>query len=216
MRYIVHGDDTVSSRSYLNNLKSQYQDLIILDGKVLNQGDFLDLVSTQPLLPRKTLVVIENYKGSESIFKTKIVLDVVFWWSRNLQKVPKGDKVQQFKNQDTFGIFRYVDSVGFRQQKRALVLLNKLLEERVPAEKIIAMLTRQFRMIGQVLDGEDLRVSSSIFVRNKLAEQSNNWNFQEVQEVFVTLFLMDVKIKKGYLKPTPALTFLTSKICGQG
>ena len=215
MRYIIHGDDIVSSRNYLNNLKNQYQDIINLDGAALNRKDFLDLVNTQLLFPKKTLVVVENYKGSESIFEEKILLDVVFWWSSNIQKIPKGDKVQQFKNQGAFGIFKYVDSVGLKQQERALVLLNKLLEERVPAEKIIAMLTRQFRMIGQILDGEGLRVSSSEFVRDKLSQQSNNWNFQEVQEVLVALFSVDVKIKRGYVRPTPALTFLTSKLCGQ-
>ena len=214
MRYIIHGDDTVSSRNYLSNLKSQYQDLIILDGKVLNQGDFLNLVSTQPLLPRKTLVVIENYKGPESIFRVKILLDSVFWWSKNLSKVPKGDRVQQFKDQNVFGIFKYVDSVGLKQQKQALLLLDKLLEERVPTEKIIAMLTRQLMMIGQVLDGEVFKISPSEFVRNKVSRQAINWNFQKVQEALVTLFSVDVKIKSGKVKPIPAITFLTSKLCG--
>ena len=213
MRYIIHGDDTVSSRNYLSNLKSHYQDLIILDGKVLNQGDFLNLVSTQPLLPRKTLVVIENYKGPESIFRVKILLDSVFWWSKNLSKVPKGDRVQQFKDQNVFGIFKYVDSVGLKQQKQALLLLDKLLEERVPTEKIIAMLTRQLMMIGQVLDGEVFKISSSEFVRNKVSRQAINWNFQKVQEALITLFSVDVKIKSGKAKPIPAITFLTSKLC---
>lgn len=213
MRYIIHGDDLVSSRNYLKNLKNQYQDVINLDGTTLNLEDFLDVVSTQPLFSKETLVAVENYKGPEGIFEVRILLDAAFWWPRNLQKVPKGDKVQQFKNQNAFGIFKYADSVGLKQQKQALMLLDKLLEERVPTEKIIAMLARQFRMIGQVLDGEDFKVSSSEFVRNKLSRQSSNWNFQRVQEALVVLFSVDVKIKKGEVKPTPALTFLTYKLC---
>lgn len=213
MRYIIHGDDLVSSRNYLKNLKNQYQDVINLDGLTLDLEGFLDVVSTQPLFPKKTLVVIENYKGPESIFEARILLDVAFWWPRNLQKVPRGDKVHQFKNQNAFGIFKYADSIGQKQQKQALILLDKLLEERVPTEKIIAMLARQFRMIGQVLDGEDFKVSSSEFVRNKLSQQSNNWDFQKVQEALVVLFSVDVKIKKGEVKPTSALTFLTYKLC---
>ena len=213
MRYIIHGDDLISSRNYLKNLKNQYQDVINLDGTTLNLEDFLDVVSTQPLFPKKTLIAIENYNGPANIFEAKILLDAVFWWPKSLQKVPKADKVHQFKNQNAFGIFKYADSVGLKQQRQALVQLDKLLEERVPTEKIIAMLARQFRMIGQVLGGEGFRVSSSEFVRNKLSKQSSNWNFQKVQEALVALFSVDVKIKKGEVKPTPALTFLTYKLC---
>ena len=213
MRYIIHGDDIVSSRSYLNSLKDQYQDVVYLDGLKHTPSDFLDISANQPLFPKKTLVIVENYTGTEKIFEVKTLLDTAFWWPRALKKIPLADKVLQFKSQSAFGIFKYTDSVGLKQTKAALVLLNRLLEERVPAEKIITMLTRQIRMIGQVLDGGEVKASSSDFVRKKLAQQAKSWDMKKIQEALMVLFSVDIKIKKGKIKPDSALTFLTYRLC---
>jgi len=213
MRYIIHGDDLVSSRSYLNSLKSQYQEVINIEDKKNSAAEYLDAVINQPLFSKKTLVVLENYGGSEKIYELQTASDLAFWWPRSLQNVPAADEIVHFKNQSAFGIFRYADSIGQRQERTALVLLEKLIEERVPAEKITVMLARQIKMIGQILDGDLDKVSSSEFVRKKLYQQSKNWDFRRIQEALMLMFSIDIKIKKGEAKPESALTFLTHKLC---
>ena len=213
MRYIIHGDDIVSSRNYLNSLKKQYQDVLSLEGPKITPTEFLNVAANQLLFPKKTIVVVENYTGPEKIFDMDTSLDTAFWWPKALQKIPSADKVLQFKSQSAFGIFKYTDSVGLKQTKESLTLLNRLLEERVPAEKIIAMLTRQIRMIGQVLDGGEEKASSSEFIRKKLDQQAKNWDIRKIQESLMVVFSVDIKIKKGEIKPESALTFLTYRLC---
>ena len=213
MRYVIHGDDLVSSRNYLNSLKSQYQEVINIEDKKNSAAEYLDTVINQPLFNKKTLIILENYGGSEKIYELQTALDLAFWWPRSLQNVPTADKVVHFRNQSAFGIFRYADSIGQRQERTALVLLEKLIEEKVPAEKITAMLARQVKLIGQILDGELDRVSSSEFVRKKLYQQSKNWDFRRIQEALMLMFSVDIKIKRGEVKPESALTFLTHKLC---
>ena len=213
MRYIIHGDDLVSSRSYLNSLKSQYQEVINIEDKKNSAAEYLDAVINQPLFSKKTLVVLENYGGSEKIYELQTASDLAFWWPRSLQNVPAADEIVHFKNQSAFGIFRYADSIGQRQERTALVLLEKLIEERVPAEKITVMLARQIKIIGQILDGDLDKVSSSEFVRKNLDQQSKNWDSKRIQESLMLMFSVDIKIKRGEVKPESALTFLTHKLC---
>jgi len=167
MKYIIHGDDLTSSRKYLEVLKNKYQESITLEGDRLNLENFSEVALNSSLFFKKTVIIIENYSGSEKIFEVSTLHDVVFWWSKTIIKIPKVDKIVLFKNQQAYGIFKFADTVGLKQEKTSLLLLNGLFEERVPPEKIISILTRQFKLITQVLDGSIDKVSKSDFVRNK-------------------------------------------------
>lgn len=213
MKYIIHGDDLISSRNYLSSLKKKYGDIVTLDGSRLGTRELDNLINSSPLFPGKSVTVVENYPLSEKIPSLDSSSDLVFWWPKTIQKVPKVDKVFHFKTQSAFGIFRFADSVGQRQLKPALSLLNKLLEERVPSEKIIFVLTRQLKMIAQVLDGNVGGVSESQFVQKKLTTQAEYWDLKKIQKGLLILFQTDFKIKQGRVKPSAALVFLTYHLC---
>ncbi len=213
MRYVIHGEDLISSRNCLSSLKKRYSNVVNLDGGKLSVRDLDEAISNSTLFTGKSVVVIENYPLPEKIPSLDSLSDLVFWWSRNLLNVPKADKVFHFKSQSAFGIFRFADSIGQKQAKSALPLLNKLLEERASAEKIIAMLTRQLKMIAQVLDGSADKVSKSQFVQKKLVSQAARWDFKKIQEGLSALFQTDLKIKQGKIKQHAALTFLIYRLC---
>ena len=212
MRYIIHGDDEVSSRIYLHNLKKQYQQTTTLNGKNLSPQDYSEIVTNQPLFSGKVLVIIENYLGTEKIYSIKSLVDVAFWWSRNLSKTPVGDKTIYFRDKDAFEVYRFADSVGNKQKKTSLLLLNKLIEENSPPEKIISALTRQFKLIAQVLDGEKKMISKSDFVIKKISAQANNLSIKEIQKDMMLLFQVDLLIKSGKQKPNIALNFLVHRL----
>ena len=213
MKYIIHGYDLTSSRKYLEVLKNKYQESITLEGERLNLENFSEVALNSSLFLKKTVIIIENYSGSEKIFEVSTLHDVVFWWSKTIIKIPKVDKIVLFKNQQAYGIFKFADTVGLKQEKTSLLLLNGLFEERVPPEKIISILTRQFKLITQVLDGSIDKVSKSDFVRNKIESQAKDWNLKKIHGALTLLFLTDIKIKKGEVKPVSALTFLTHQLC---
>lgn len=213
MKYIIHGDDLTSSRKYLEVLRKQYQESVTLEGERLNLENFLEIALNPSLFLKRTVIIIENYSGPEKIFEVSTLHDVVFWWAKTLTKTYKVDKTVFFKNQQAYGIFRFADTVGLKEEKNSLLLLNRLFEERVPTEKIISILTRQFKLITQVLDGSMDKVSKSDFVRKKIESQARAWNLKKIHEALTLLFLTDIKIKKGEVRPLSALTFLTHQLC---
>ena len=213
MKYIIHGDDLVSSRKYLEILRNKYQESITLEGEKLSLENFSESALNPSLFLKKTVIIVENYSGSEKIFEASTLHDVVFWWAKTVTKTPKADKIVYFKNQQVYGIFKFADTVGLKQEKTSLLLLNRLFEERVSSERIISILTRQFKLITQVLDGSIDKVSKSEFVQKKIESQAKDWNLKKIHEALTLLFLTDIKIKKGESKPISALTFLTHQLC---
>lgn len=212
MRYVIHGEDLISSRNYLRNLKKNYQNVVSLAGEKLSLQEFNEKVFNQNLFPGKTLILVENFSGRIP-FPTNSSTDIVFWWPKTILDLPDADKILHFKDNFSYGIFKFADSVGQRQANTSMVLLNRLLEERSPPEKIIAILSRQLKLIAQVLDGRADKVSTSSFVRKKLIDQSKFWNLKKIQEGFTLLFQTDLKIKKGVVKPEAALTFMIFHLC---
>lgn len=213
MKYIIHGDDLVSSRKYLESLKNKYQESINVEGDGLSLETYTEIALNPSLFSKKTILSIENYSGPEKAFELNNHHDVVFWWAKTLIKIPKVDQVFFFKNQQAYGIFRFADAVGLKQEKTSVLLLNKLFEEKVPPEKIISILTRQFKLITQTLDGSNDKVSSSDFVRKKIEVQAKGWTVKKIHKALTLLFLTDIKIKKGEARPVSALTFLTRNLC---
>ena len=172
MKYLVHGEDIVSSRNYLSSLKKQYQNTVSLEGEKLSLEEFKEVASNLPLFPGRALIVVENFPDPKIIFSIDSVVDAAFWWPITLEEVPKADKIVYFKEKKAFGIFKFADSVGQRQIKTSLSLLSNLFEEKVSSEKIISIPTRQLKLIALVLDGDSDKVSSSDFVKKKLIYQS--------------------------------------------
>lgn len=214
MIYIIHGEDTISSRNHLSNLKRQYGYSAYLDGQKLTLQEFYEVAANQPLFSEKTLLIVENYTGEEKIFAIDTPHDLAFWWPKTLTKLPSVGKVFHFKERvKAGGIFRFADSVAQRQERSALLFLNNLLEDGVPPEKIISILTRQLKLLAQALKGDVDKVSSSEFVRKKVLEQSHNWTLKKIKEGFLLLFQVDLRIKKGMIKQDAGLTFLTSRLC---
>ena len=213
MKYLVHGEDIVSSRNYLSSLKKQYQNTVSLEGEKLSLEKFKEIAFNPLLFPGKALIVVENFPDPKIIFSIDSVVDAAFWWPITLEEVPKADKIVYFKEKKAFGIFKFADSVGQRQIKTSLSLLNNLFEEKVSSEKIISILTRQLKLIVQVLDGDSDKVSSSDFVKKKLIDQSKLWSIKKIHIALALLFQIDIKIKKGVTKPEVALTFLAERLC---
>ncbi len=213
MRYVVHGGDVISSRNYLASLKKKYKSTLYLDGEKLGVAGIEEAIRNRPLFSDRILTVVENYPAQEKIPSVDTSYDFIFWWSKTLREVPRAEKVIHFKDQSVFGVFRFADSIGQKQIKPTLLLLSKLLEEKVPPEKIIGVLTRQLKMIAQILDGEVDKVSTSQFVQKKLIGQAKHWDLKSTQEGLAFIFRTDIKIKKGQAKKEIALTDLAYYLC---
>ena len=113
-------------------------------------------------------------------------------------------------------IFDMVDAVGSRNERLALELLHKLLDERDPLS-IFAMITRQFRLLLLAREQIDLgalqhEVASTLkihpFVAQKLSKQAQNFELPVLEAIFRRLVEVDHRIKTGQVDGITALDTL--------
>ena len=118
-------------------------------------------------------------------------------------------------------IFELVDSLGRRDKKQALTLLQGILRMNEHPLKILTMIARQFRLLIQAKscleEGIPRReIASSLkvppFVVNKLMAQADNFSPSELAQALVLSHETDIKIKTGRLDPYEAMDLLLAGI----
>ncbi len=118
-------------------------------------------------------------------------------------------------------IFALVDALGHRRRARAFVELHRLLRSGEHPLGILAMVARQFRLLGQVkglppgIRSPDevariLRVPR--FVAERLLEQSRLFRQEELQRIYERLVEADWAIKTGQREGEVALELLVVEI----
>ncbi len=115
-------------------------------------------------------------------------------------------------------VFDMVDALGQRQGKRALQLLNQLLEEEDPL-RIFGMVVRQFRLLllgrevldegGQVAD----RLHVHPFVAKKIIAQVRYFDRRTLESIYRRLAEIDEAVKTGEIEAETALYTLTAALC---
>ena len=119
-------------------------------------------------------------------------------------------------------IFHMVDSLGERRARRALELLHRLLDYREPPLRILAMITRQFRMLMQWRQlreeghsGQEIQEIAGIrprFVADKVARQARNFSLPQLKVVYRRLLEVDQQIKTGRMDAVLALDLLVVEV----
>ena len=119
-------------------------------------------------------------------------------------------------------IFHMVDSLGERRARRALELLHRLLDYREPPLRILAMITRQFRMLMQwrqlreeghsAPEIQEIAGIRPRFVADKVARQARNFSLPQLKAVYRRLLEVDQQIKTGRIDAVLALDLLVVEV----
>lgn len=118
-------------------------------------------------------------------------------------------------------IFELVDSLGRRDKKQALIMMQGILKMNEHPLKILTMIARQFRLLIQtkscLKEGIPRReIASTLkvqpFVVNKLLGQAENFTSQELADALILSHETDLKIKTGRLDPYEAMDHLLAGI----
>lgn len=118
-------------------------------------------------------------------------------------------------------IFTLVDALGKHDTRTAAGQLRDLLESGHHPLFVLAMITRQFRLLIQVKELQerglaDTKISSQLrlspWVSKKLASQARGFSLAELENVHRELLQTDLSIKTGRSDPEPALEFLVVEI----
>lgn len=120
-----------------------------------------------------------------------------------------------------YNVFDFVDSVGRRDQSRALSVLGNLLQESESAGHIFYMLVRHLRLLlktkallGKGVDRSKLAQALQItpFEANKYQEQSKNFTETQLKNIFKLLLETDLALKRSEQEPRFVLESLILKI----
>lgn len=120
-------------------------------------------------------------------------------------------------------IFQVVDAIATHGGKRAIGLFHTLLDEGTSPIYVLAMITRQFRIILQVKEmvaagatqGEmQSRLHLHAYVVSKAADQARNFTLQRLEAIYRRLAEVDAGIKRGRMEPELALDLLVVELAG--
>lgn len=118
-------------------------------------------------------------------------------------------------------IFELVDAIGSRHGRTAAQLLHQKLSGGADPSFLFAMVVRQFRLIIQIKElaeaglkpldiARELQIHS--FVAGKLAQQSHNFTFEQLEQIYAHLLDVDVRVKTGRTDMITALNLLVAAV----
>ncbi len=119
-------------------------------------------------------------------------------------------------------VFDLVDAVGIKNTIKAICELRSLLNRGEPPIFILYMLARQFRLLmkTKVLLSKKLtfsEIASQLhippFVARKVIQQTNYYNFENIEFVFKQLLKMDQEIKSNVTDKLTVLELGIIKLC---
>jgi len=122
-------------------------------------------------------------------------------------------------------IFQLVDAVASHNGKQGIDLFHTLLDKGESPIYILAMITRQFRMLLQVKEmsaagatqGEmQGKLQMHSFVLGKVGGQARNFTMERLEAIYRRLAEVDAGIKRGRLEPVLALDMLVVELAGIG
>lgn len=138
----------------------------------------------------------------------------------DILRIEKEHVITNVYGEEGGSIFDFVDAIGEKNAQAALLLLKKLEENEYHVLSLLAMISRQLKLIFQAKRGQTnqkkMKGESGLppFVFNKIVKQSKKYNIDELKSAFQNLLDAEIKIKTGYFDPVVILEQLVLKITG--
>lgn len=121
-------------------------------------------------------------------------------------------------------IFHMVDALGKRDTRRAMELMEQLLEGGQHPLYLLRMITRQFRILIQVKEllakgtsPGDIRALLGLppFVVDKTRRQAANFSIEQLESIYRQLHEVDAAVKSGGMEPALALNLFVAEVRSQ-
>lgn len=121
------------------------------------------------------------------------------------------------KSKVDMNVFNLIDSIGAKNRAKAVIILNKQIEEGLNENYILTMLVYQFRnlikiksLLEQSFSEQEIVSQTKLhpFVVQKSVQQCRNFNLENLKLIYKKLFDADLAIKTGKINPNLALDLL--------
>lgn len=209
---ILHGDDIISSRKKLSELKSRLSgyDIFQFDGQKTTITDIIQVFESQSLFGDKKLIILEQFLETKDKSLIASVLnhlkkdrrwEVIFWEPKEIKKellplFPKEATIV-FSKQEQL-MFQFLDSIRPGNTRSTLLLLHQLIK-REPEDRVFYMLVRQFRLLLGLSLGAKISEVTRLapWQRQKLLSQARFFSQERLKKLYGELFAIEKKIKTG-------------------
>ncbi|MFW6148461.1 MAG: DNA polymerase III subunit delta [Atribacterota bacterium] len=137
---------------------------------------------------------------------------------KNSSMIKREDIINNFFGSEEVNIFNFVDAIGERKTKLALKLLEKLAENEYHPLSLLAMISRQIKLIlrAKLYYGNQEKLKGELhlppFVIDKLIQQSHKYKLEKLKNIFRHLLDAERKLKTGYFNPVLVLEQLVIEI----
>jgi|GEM_PF-569403 len=224
---IIHGDNLVESRNYLNSqiaaARKKKQLITRIEVKDLNLTDLIQFTKSNSIFNQDSLIVIFNFfsllpsnKKTEIIqyLKNNQTLNLILYQDRTIPSPTirsfNKTQVQYFKQNPI--IFNFLESIRPGNSTDTLKWFYQLQSQGESAEMIMAMIIRQIRLLIS-LSGADNNFQLSPWQKNKLLKQVKFFRPQQLLELHQELYLIDKNLKTG-VNPLDLSTQLENFLLG--
>lgn len=207
---IIHGDDIVASRKFLNDEKSKTENTKTFSGTYL----LTDIIQTLEgsLFEGETSVFIENLLGKKKntekeeiisyLSKNASLTNVYIWEDAEIPvktvQVFKTAQNKLFKLPKL--LFTFVDSLKPETGKNLIVLFHQLLDQ-TDADFVFAMIIRQFRLLIAISEDDSIDEVKRLspWQIAKIKKQKSLFTEKQLLLQHNKLFNIDSKLKTGTL-----------------
>lgn len=211
MIYVLHGDDSVTSRNYITTIAGKKQTLV-LDGKAISFPDLAEQLNSQSLFGDEKVVVLEHFLSKNKKKKEILQLiidgnlhaDLIFWESTKLTPATlalvKQSDVKAFLLPQYY--FQFLDAFAPGNPQKIYTLYHQLLET-MTAEQIFYSLIKRVRQLlilqmGSIAESKET-VSVQGWQLDKLRTQLSKWKKNSLPTMFESLQDTEIKTKSGGL-----------------
>lgn len=216
---LLHGDNTVKSRDELVLIRKKWSDggmeVVVLDGTKAELSEIKQNLESSSLFGADRAVVVEGLLTSKKSKRQEEIIEylaaenasnVALWEAKKLdgRKIKKFGEVKEF----TVGklMFVFLECMRPKNNRQMTELFQKVVVTDAP-ELVFFMMTRQVRMLLEVLSGE---YKGPGWLRNKLMSQARAFGEDGLLDLHAKLFEIERKIKtgRGLLKITDEIEWM--------
>ena len=208
---IIHGDDVVSSRNYLLELKKESENPIQFSKDGLSYLDILQTLKGRQLFEEQKNIFIENLlSNKKNVSESEKILDLigknskefnVYFWEGTEQtqaslKLFSDAKIKLFKIPQN--LFNFLDNIK-PNSKENVINFHKALET-TEANAIFYMMIRQFRLLIALTENSDSIDETKRLApwqKDKLKRQAIFFSIDKLKKIYNELFKIDLKTKTG-------------------
>lgn len=211
---LIHGEDIVKSRNYLESIviafRTRSGTITYLDGSNAHLTELIQATESDSLFGHEQLVVLENLHSSRKKTSVQDIVEylqtlsiqrpIIIWEAKTLTATQinkiKPSKVELFKPSAV--IFKYLESLGVSSSKSMTDLYSQAIHQD-SVSQVFYMTANHVRSLIQAVENT---LKGPDWKRRKLVQQAHAIGIKPIRKLHQELLMLDQRYKTGQLSHT--------------